>query len=178
MSPVDQSGGGGEDIKFNELTQEQTLARFDKYKEHTFYPYFAESFGSMFGGGLSGGHWPLKVFKRDKNLPELILKLRKDGYYPLIDKSSNLAFALTAHRMTRALLYALYSNLSITPQEFFAQQEELADRWTAEGMGYFWTSMGGTHAIGARKYRPTKVDRETWLMVAGEEGDLTDEVKS
>ena len=167
MSPVDKPGGG-EEIKFEPLTLQQTLENFDKYKTQQSYPAFVELVTELFQSSS-----PLRAFKKDKNLPVLILRLLSDGRDPIVDKRSRTVFDPLKHGAIRAGLYVLYKNIPVASAQEISDKSHIFTRpYREEGFGYYWSSARRQSGMelrplpmGHETYKPDRIDKDTWQMV-------------
>jgi hypothetical protein len=160
-------GNTPEQPEFKQLTLGQTLARFGKYQHSPSYAIFTHHLERM----MNDSTVPLKTYPKNKNLPLLLQHLLKEkDEAPLVDKESKVVFVPYDHDKLRTILYVLKSGLPFKDSVFFEEPNVwlLADKYTAEGMGYFWSSMNRSgYPIAGESYRSDKIDRDAWLMIAG-----------
>ncbi len=165
-APADQPGAG-EGSRFESLTTEQALKGFEKFKDRKSYPAFVELVTQLF----ASAH--LRAFKKDANLPLLILHLLDDGKNPVVDTGSGIVFDPDHHGPIRAGLLVLYKDLPVTSaKEIMDKSDTLSRGYTSGGFGYHWSNSRRQPYMQLRPLpyghdivKPDKLDRETWQLV-------------
>lgn len=109
--------------------------------------------------------------RKGNDLVEVVERFREVGRDPLIDKKLRMVIGCVAHRSIRAEMYRYHKAL-VPPENkhLFSIEEDSshADAYTAEGMGYHFSSMvawapmfgGRIRPIVGDKYRPDRLDRD------------------
>ena len=160
MSQLD-NGNGNENIKFKELTLEEVLPRFDRYKQNNFYKEFTETLEDAMTAAVN----PWRIYAKDKNLPRLLAHLRKRGDLPLVDAETGLVIVPRAHQFLCAALFVLKTNTSVTPREILTtKRAELGRQYIGAGLGYYWTGESQSLVVNTGAYHADTLDTEAWKL--------------
>lgn len=129
-----EGGGDRRERKPRSLTVEQVCARLDTTNNN--YAGLVHCFETVASYNRSATPF---FYEKDVTLPDLVLQLRAEGEWPIIDKNLGIVVCPYAHEWVKAQLYAYHKNIAYEHRK----RDEYADAWVQEGMGWYQSSLGG-----------------------------------
>lgn len=137
------------------MTIDDLVALFNK--ENKYYEYIVAIFR-----GLHGSNMLCAIQKKDKDLVEVIERLKSKRMYPIVDKGLGVVLGVDTHMAFCSELFRYYYYATDADREHVDPYTS-ADRYVSEGHGYFISRMKTNVIIVGSSYRPDRYDKDLFM---------------